>query len=289
KEAVVRNLGLLKSAAKPELVSPGVQLFEKSGDDHVRRASLELLSQINDQSIAQRLIEIYRSDPKLNPELKSKIRDILLARPESARLWLSAVENKRILALETPIDQIRRVALFHDKELNAIVTRHWGRLEAASREEKLAEVRRLNNDVRAFAGNVNEGRSFFQKNCANCHQLFGEGAKIGPDLTSANRKDREFLLVSLVDPSSVVRKEYVSLVVHTKSGQVLTGLPVSRDDRGLTLIDAKNTQTVIPQAEIEEIQESGVSLMPEDLYRQLSPQQLRDLFAYLQSEGKPAK
>ncbi|MFM7592740.1 MAG: PVC-type heme-binding CxxCH protein, partial [Isosphaeraceae bacterium] len=43
KEAVVRNLGLLKSAAKPELVSPGVQLFEKSGDDHVRRASLELL------------------------------------------------------------------------------------------------------------------------------------------------------------------------------------------------------------------------------------------------------
>jgi len=145
-------------------------------------------------------------------------------------------------------------------------------------------VRRLNNDVRASAGNAIEGRIVFQKNCTNCHQLFGEGAKVGPDLTSANRQDRDFLLVSLVDPSSVVRKEYVSLVVHTKSGQVLTGLPQSRDDNGLTLIDGKGQKTLISNGEIEEIQESAVSLMPEDLYRQLSPKQLRDLFAYLQSK-----
>jgi putative heme-binding domain-containing protein len=76
----------------------------------------------------------------------------------------------------------------------------------------------------------------------------------------------------------------VSLVVHTKSGQVLTGLPQSRDDNGLTLIDAKGQKTLISNGEIEEIQESSVSLMPEDLYRQLSPKQLRDLFAYLQSK-----
>jgi len=66
-------------------------------------------------------------------------------------------------------------------------------------------------------------------------------------------------------------------------------LPVSRDDNGLKLVDAKGQTTIIPQSDIEEIQESTVSLMPEDLYRQLSPQQLRDLFAYLQSNESPKK
>ena len=283
-EIRLKNLGILKILALPDLSSPAFSLFENTTDPAVRKASLEILARIDDPTIINRLIKFYQSEKKLGSELKSQIRDVMLARPASARAWLMAVDRNEIATSETPIDQIRRVSLFNDKELNAVVTKHWGRLEAASREEKLAEVRRLNNDVRASAGNAIEGRIVFQKNCNNCHQLFGEGAKVGPDLTSSNRQDRDFLLVSLVDPSSVVRKEYVSLVVHTKSGQVLTGLPQSRDDNGLTLIDAKGQKTLISNGEIEEIQESSVSLMPEDLYRQLSPKQLRDLFAYIQSK-----
>lgn len=289
RDLVLKNLNLLKYATASGLTKPLLALFEKTNDNEIRKAIIDLLGRVESSSAAQQLIKFYQKNPQIDTKLKSQIRDVLLARPGSAGMWLTAVENKETAASETPVDQIRRIALFNDKAMNAIVTKHWGRLEAASREEKLAEVRRLNNDVRAFAGNATEGRNVFQKNCANCHQLFGEGAKVGPDLTSANRRDRDFLLVSLVDPSSVVRKEYVSLVVYTKAGQVLTGLPVSRDDNGLKLVDAKGQTTIIPQGEIEEIQESTVSLMPEDLYRQLSPQQLRDLFAYLQSNESPKK
>jgi putative heme-binding domain-containing protein len=42
----------------------------------------------------------------------------------------------------------------------------------------------------------------FRKHCATCHKLFDEGEAIGPDLTHANRKDRDYLLVSIVDPSA---------------------------------------------------------------------------------------
>ncbi|MFM8218044.1 MAG: c-type cytochrome, partial [Planctomycetaceae bacterium] len=194
----------------------------------------------------------------------------------------TAVDRGEIPATQTPLDQVRRVALLENEELDALVMKHWGRLQGGTREEKLAEVRRLNNDLRAAGGNVVAGQKLFVKHCAVCHQLHGEGGKLGPDLTTANRKDRDFLLVSLVDPSSVIRKEYVALVVETKGGQVLSGLPVERNDAGVTLVNARNERTVIPQAEIAEIQEASVSFMPEDLYRQLKPQELRDLFAFLQ-------
>ena len=106
---------------------------------------------------------------------------------------------------------------------------------------------------------------------------------LGPDLTSANRGDRDYLLVSLVDPSSVIRKEYVSLIVQTRDGRVVTGLPMGRDDSGITLRTAKNEQIVIATSDVDEVRESPVSLMPDDLYRQFKPQELRDLFAYLQA------
>ena len=64
--------------------------------------------------------------------------------------------------------------------------------------------------------------------CATCHRLRGEGETIGPDLTFANRKDRDFLLVSLVDPSGAVRKEYQASQLATRDGRILIGLIVER-------------------------------------------------------------
>jgi putative heme-binding domain-containing protein len=173
--------------------------------------------------------------------------------------------------------------VLEDPQLNALVAKHWGKLTAATREEKLAEIRRLNNDLRVAPGNAAAGKAVYQKHCAACHQLHGAGTKLGPDLTTANRTDRDFLLSSLVDPSGVIRKEYVSVVVRTIDGRVLTGLPVAREGGGLTLANAKNERTTLGAAEIEDLRESAVSIMPDDLYRQLSPAELRDLFAFLQA------
>jgi putative heme-binding domain-containing protein len=208
-----------------------------------------------------------------------------LSQKSLASVWLSAVEKGEIAASLTPLDQIRLVALLEDEKLNSIVTKHWGRLQGATAEEKLAEVRRLNNDLRAGSGNPETGRELFRKHCATCHHLFGEGTKLGPDLTSANRADRDFLLVSLVDPSSVIRKEFVSVVVLTTDGRVETGLAVARDDGGLTIVTSKNERKSFSAGEIEEVRESSVSHMPDTLYRQFKPQELRDLFSWLQSNG----
>lgn len=280
----IRLLGILADSPAESLVDPLLALVKSDEPEAVRLAALATLSRANSERIAPALIALHGNTQ--SAPLQSAIRGVLLGRKDSARAWLLAVDRGELAAEATPLEQVRQVALLEEAQLDALVAKHWGRLTAATHEERLAEIRRLNNDLRAASGDPLGGKVVYQKHCAACHQLHGAGTKLGPDLTTANRADRDFLLSSLVDPSGVIRKEYVSVVVRATDGRVLTGLPVAREESGLTLADAKNQRTTLAAADIEELRESDVSLMPDDLYRQLSPAELRDLFAFLQA-AKP--
>jgi putative heme-binding domain-containing protein len=131
-------------------------------------------------------------------------------------------------------------------------------------------------------GDPTQGQVLFAKHCGNCHQLHGVGNKVGPDLTTANRMDRTALLANLVDPSAVVRREYISYIVQTVSGRVLNGLLAEQDAASVTILDAQNQRIKMSRDEIEQIRPSPISLMPEKLLEELSPEQLRDLFSYLE-------
>lgn len=278
----IAMLEILSHVNDQQSVEPALNLCESTGSLGVAKAALRLCARSEQMATWQRLLELHRLPP--TPEIASDIVDILFSRSESARMLLESVEKGR-----TPIDSIsaeqaRRVLLLGDSELESMVSRHWGKMQAASPGEILAEIRRLNNDLRADSGDAEAGKSVYAKHCASCHQLFGQGIHIGPDLTTANRQDRDFLLSSLANPSNSIRPEYVSWVIQTVDGRVLTGLPLSRDDQYISLIDSNNQQHRVPLNAIDQINESPVSLMPQDLYKQLSPQELRDLFAYLQCD-----
>lgn len=274
-------LNLLATTGDREAIDPALKLLTTETRDDILIATATMLSQFDDQRIALQLLVLFQIS---SPAVQARVRDLMLSRVSLARIWLAAVDDGTLPATATSVEQIRRVALLGDKTLDALVLKHWGRLQGATREEKLAEVRRLNNDLRAAPGDKATGQLLFKKHCAACHQLHGEGMKIGPDLTTANRQDREFLLVSLVDPSSVIRKEYVSVVIQTTNGRVVTGLPIARTDAGVTLVDNKAEKITIPMSDIDSIHDAEISLMPDNLYRLLSPTELRDLFAYLQEK-----
>jgi putative heme-binding domain-containing protein len=162
------------------------------------------------------------------------------------------------------------------------IVKTWGSVAPPTAEERLAEIRRFNNDLRAAAGDPLNGKRLFEQHCATCHQLHGAGFKVGPDLTHVNRKDRDYLLSQLVDPNAIIRKEYLAYVAATTDGRVVTGLLVNQNAAELTLMAAKEQKTTIAVADLEELKESKASLMPENVLKQLKPQELRDLFSYLQ-------
>jgi putative membrane-bound dehydrogenase-like protein len=281
------RLAMLRTAgevATSECVKPLLKLLSAAGEsEELRLTAMTALQRFEDPRISEALLRGY---DKMNARLRSRARALLFGRKAWALAFLQGIERGTYPAAEVAVEELRPLTLFQDKQLDEMVRKHWGNVQPGTSEEKLAEVRRLTNDLRAGAGDARPGRELFRKHCAVCHRLFGEGETIGPDLTHANRKDRDYLLVSIVDPSALIRKEHVSYVVQTTDGRILTGLMVAQTPGSITLVGAKNERTTLAREKIESIQESPVSLMPENLLRQLKPQEVRDLFAYLQSEER---
>ncbi|MFN9345029.1 MAG: c-type cytochrome, partial [Planctomycetota bacterium] len=258
-------------------------VLNNSSNQAVCIKAVEYLAKFDHEPLISFLIEYYLKTK--SQKVREGCAGILLSRNKSALKVLEQIEAGRLSPETIPLDLVRRLADLNDPQIDILLTKHWGRLKGSTPEEKLAEVRRLNNDLRAGTGNRDNGKQVFQQHCASCHKLFGRGQEIGPDLTSANRKDREYMLVSIVDPSSVIRREYVSMAIRSTDQRVLTGLVKDSGNGKLTIQPQQGQAIEVSRDEIEEIKTSDVSLMPEDLYRRWSPQELRDLFEYLQSDG----
>ena len=273
-------LGLLAEFGVPEAVPLAIGLLHDSPLVEVQSAALDVLAPHADGRVTMALLQDFSEAPIA---LRGRIAEILLSRPASALAFLERVDRHEIAAGEVPIDRLRQVALHGDARLDALVRRLWGRIEAGTPEEKLAEMRRLNNDLRAGPGDRARGKELYRQHCAVCHKLFGEGGEIGPDLTGSARGDTTSLLASIVDPGAVVRTPYLQYAAVTTTGRIQSGILVAQDGAGITLVDARNQRTTLPRATIEELRELPTSIMPENLLKALSPHEVRDLFAHLQA------
>ncbi len=68
--------------------------------------------------------------------------------------------------------------------------------------------------------------------------------------------------------------------VATTDGRFVSGIIREQNDRSIT-IQTANERIILPREDIEEIKPSTVSMMPEGQLERLTPQEVRDLFAYL--------
>ncbi len=274
-------LHVLGEFGEPDCVAVLLKLCDDGQPELVQLAALDALARFDAEEISAGLLEAYARCSEI---VRGRIRSVLFSRRMWAIAFLAAIAQGQHAPGEVPIEQLLPLAAFHDEQIDALVRQHWGSIQPATPEEKLAEIRRLHNDLRAAHGDRGHGRELFKKHCGKCHRLFAEGEKIGPELTSANRGDRDFLLVSIVDPGALVRKEFQTLVVETTDGRVLTGLIAEASSSHVSVIGANNERTTIDRANIASLTESPISTMPDNLVKDLSPGELRDLFAYLQAD-----
>ena len=273
-------LGLLGELAQPSSANTLLGLITRAEPESVQMAALGALQSIPNAEI-RGLLANY---PTMSGRVRSKTREVLLSRKSWAHAFLEQVDSGNFPTSDVAVEELRKVALLQDSQLDELVRKHWGNITSGTPEEKLADVRRFNNDLRAFNGDSVRGREIYKKTCAICHRLYDEGNQVGPDLTHANRKDRDYLLVNIVDPSAVIRKEYLNYNLETTDGRFLTGLIAEQSADRITILAANNERATIARDQIKTLQESPVSLMPENLLNGLKPQELRDLFSYLQSD-----
>jgi len=274
-------LEVLLPFARPDAIKVAIRYADASRPASQSSQAIGILGRLGGAAATTHMLAHYKDLPAAS---RPRIRQLLLGRHESAQQLVKAVQREEIPAKDFQLSELRVVSLYQDDALNKQVQETWGRIGGGTPEEKLATMRRLNNDLRNGSGSIERGKPLFVKHCGTCHRLFEEGNRIGPDLTSENRADRAALLANTVDPGSVVKRDYLAYVVTTTAGQVLTGLLADQDAASVTLLDAKNMQHRIARSDIESLNASPLSLMPDGVLEKLTPQELSDLFAYLQKK-----
>ncbi|HLJ11295.1 MAG TPA: c-type cytochrome, partial [Planctomycetaceae bacterium] len=133
----------------------------------------------------------------------------------------------------------------------------------------------------ALPARAADGQTIFEKNCAGCHQLGGKGVAIGPNLASSPSRDPLVLLTHILDPNQYVLPNYVQYVVVDQQGRSFTGLLASQTATSITLKKEKDETVTILRGDIDELATSGKSLMPEGLEKNIPPQDMANLLAYL--------
>jgi putative heme-binding domain-containing protein len=125
----------------------------------------------------------------------------------------------------------------------------------------------------------------FQKNCAGCHRLGGEGADVGPNLETVRHHAPSQVLTHILDPNREVSPNYLEYLVTTRDGKTTSGVIVAETVTSLTLRRTGGVQETVLRQDIEEMASTNRSLMPDGLEQTVSPQEMADLIAFLL--GKP--
>lgn len=278
----VRTIDTLAQIANPSALSALLEVASHSKSQAARKAAVSALGRFDDPKIGAKLVAIYPTLP-VGSELRAAILSTLLGRPAWTADLLKSINAGAIPRTELGITQIERVRQYTDRDVLNLADKLFGKQSKPTSEEHANEVARVTQLVTTGAGDAGQGKQLFTARCAICHTLFGQGAKVGPDLTGYERRNVDFLVLSVVDPSAYIREEYTAFRVRTKGGQTLIGLITERGANQITLEDAAQQKTIIPKDQIAEERALPTSLMPEGLLDGMSDQQVRDLFKYLSS------
>ena len=136
-------------------------------------------------------------------------------------------------------------------------------------------------------GNRQRGKKLFYESsaaCFACHDPPSGAVRLGPDLQKMTTKlSPEQLVDSILRPSKLIDKEYAQVSVLTVDGRVRTGVRIAENDKEIVLRNLAEPEPIaIAQDDIEAVKESKVSLMPENLTRQLkNRKEFNDLMRYI--------
>ena len=139
-------------------------------------------------------------------------------------------------------------------------------------------------ELAKLRGDVARGREVFAKagECAKCHRVGDEGKQVGPDLTEIGSKlSKPAFYESILFPSAGVSHSYETYTFALASGNVVSGLLVSETGDSFTIKNAEGLEQKFAKADVDEWKKTDVSLMPADLQKTMTKQELIDVVEYL--------
>lgn len=274
----------LQKVAAIEKLSLGSFAFTKEVANHllvadqpaqIQDAVIRVVSSFRDGDSAKWLIE---RRAQLGPSQQRLIDDALWSHQSSAATFLRALDRGDVERATVSSEAIRRFTKYPDKAIADLANRL---VDVPTSHDLKTLIASYSREIDSVEGNATAGATMFQKHCAVCHRVGQLGKAIGPNLLAASARGRNFLLTNILDPNREVDPAFQTYAIVLHDGRVMSGVISAETATSLTVGDNKGEQTTVLRHDIDTLQRTGRSLMPEGLEKQLSPSDLANLFAWL--------
>jgi putative heme-binding domain-containing protein len=232
---------------------------------------------------------LMKSWSSYTPAVRREVLEAMARQPDRIVYLLDEVEAKRVKPGD--IDALRTRQLVNHSRPD--IRERAKKLLQENLPADRKEVLEKNKAALKLKPDARNGKVIFQKNCATCHRIGDVGIEVGPNIADTLSKPPDALLVDILIPNAAIDNNYIAYTVTTKSGKVLTGIIAQETASSLTLRRAENQTDVVLRQDIDEIQSTGVSLMPDGLEKNITLQEMADLLAFLKNwrflDNPPAK
>jgi putative membrane-bound dehydrogenase-like protein len=250
-------------------------------EKELRSAAIRALATFDDPKTASTILAHYGT---FSPADKRDAVATLASRLGFAKELMNAIATKQLPATDVPAEVVRQLRAFEDTELDKQIADLWGTVRAtpAERQQLIVAWKKRLTAPMAPPGDPILGRTVFARTCQNCHVLYGVGGKVGPEITGANRGSIDYLLENILDPSAVIPKEYAATRIILTDERSLIGI-VKSEANGLLTIQTDRELLTIPVTDVASRKPSDLSMMPDDILKQVNEFEFRSLIAYLQT------
>jgi len=227
--------------------------------------------------------ELLVNYKEFEDQAKKAVIETLSTREDLAKKLLAALKNKIISKSEIPAYTARALNSILGDEFKEI----YGEIQKQSNSKKeiIAKYSALLDLPEASKADPILGRKVFKNVCGTCHQMYGEGGILGPDLTGSNRANREYILLNIVDPNFDVPDGYKMIILKTINNRVLAGT-IAEEDEQKVVLKSVTGKEIISKDEIKDRQKLAISMMPEGILETISKNDFYALIKYLQIEEK---
>jgi len=280
----LRLLHAVISGGDASALSMSESLLADSVSIDARRKAVQAIGRLGSDSATAMLLRYL---PMLPADVQPAVIEALTDREDSAIELLNLVRDGKLPVNLINANQATKMLSLKSQPLAELVAKHWGVVRTERDPARVELISRMRNELRTSHGDPVAGRVVFKRVCGQCHKMYGEGAEVGPDITRNGRASFEQLLSNVFDPSLVIGASYQGLTVVTKDGRVVSGLPAEDSPQRVVLKVQGDKQEIIARKDIDEALPSKLSLMPEGLEKQLQPQEMHDLFAFISLDRPP--
>jgi putative membrane-bound dehydrogenase-like protein len=289
-EARIAATEILASAPNATLFETAKQLLNLRYPPSLQLAAVAALASKSDANITPVLLENWEST---TPAVRQAILDAIFGHVNRLPALLDAIVTESVSAQS--LKGFQRIQLLEHP--NEVIRKRAQKLLVNNQPSLNPELLKTYRTTLKKPRDVAHGEVLFKKTCASCHKLNSREKLVGPDLSVIHTRTDESILLDILEPSAKISAGFGSYIVVDVNGRTFSGVLASESATSVTLRflpatstdgnNAKMTEHILLRKDIDVIQASQQSLMPDNLDKQLSPQDVADVLAYVRSSLGP--